>query len=78
MNHFFAQDRDVIDALTIAVEKAAQAIEEYVEEHAVEDGLLWEAADVEGKVTTKLAKERLKDARRECLKEEIRRSQPRH
>ncbi len=72
VNHFFAQDRDVIDALTIAVEKAAQAIEEYVEEHAVEDGLLWEAADVEGKVTAKLAKERLKDARREgAEKEEI-------
>jgi type I restriction enzyme M protein len=72
VNRFFADDRDAIDTLTVSVEQARQAIEEYAEEHAVEDGLLWEATDDEGKVTAKLAKERLKDAKREgAEKDEI-------
>jgi type I restriction enzyme M protein len=65
VNRFFAEDRDAILALTVNLERAARAIEEYVEEHVVEDGLLWEAADDEGKVTAKLATDRLKEARAE-------------
>ena len=62
VNHFFAEDRDAIVALTFAMEQTTQAIEEYAEEHGGEDGLLWEATDDEGKVTAKLAKDRMKEA----------------
>jgi type I restriction enzyme M protein len=65
VNRFFAEDRDAILALTVVAERASLAIVECVEEHAVEDGLLWEAADDEGKVTARLATDRLKEARAE-------------
>lgn len=69
---FFCDDLKVLDAFTAELEPIAQAIEEYVEEHAVEDGLLFDAADNDGRVTAKLAKERLKNAKREgAEKDEI-------
>jgi type I restriction enzyme M protein len=62
---YFAEDQAELDTLNAAVESAAQAIEEYVEEHAIEDGLLFDAADDDGKVTNKTATDRLKAARAE-------------
>lgn len=64
VRRFFAEDLATIDSLTVALEQVAQQIEEYIEEHAVEEGLLWEAVDDE-KVTAKSAKTRLKDAKEE-------------
>jgi type I restriction enzyme M protein len=60
---FFFDDLKALEALTTALERTTQAIEEYVDEHAIEDGLLFEAAYDDGKVTAKLAKDRLKDAK---------------
>lgn len=70
--HFFDDDVKALDECTTALEQTTQAIEEFVEEHAVEDGLLFEATDDDGKVTAKLAKDRLKDAKRdEAEKDEV-------
>ncbi|MCI1829250.1 MAG: hypothetical protein LKI74_01670, partial [Actinomyces sp.] len=43
---------------------ATQAIEEYTEEHAVEDGLLWEAVE-DDKITATTVKKRLRAAKAE-------------
>ena len=61
---YFADVQAKVDALNLTAEEASLAIEEYTEEHAVEDGLLAEAVD-DGKITKLLATARLRDARRE-------------
>jgi type I restriction enzyme M protein len=62
---FFPEEKTKLDELVVEQEAAAQAVEEYLEEHAVEDGLLWDAADDDGRVTPKLAKDQLKAAKAE-------------
>ncbi|WP_235682724.1 MULTISPECIES: type I restriction-modification system subunit M [Mycobacteriaceae] len=52
-----------IDNLTAAVEEATRAVEEYIEEHAVDDGLLAEAMD-DDKITKALAAARLREAKK--------------
>jgi len=64
VNHYFAAERDHIDELPTQAEEVTRVIEEYIEEHAVEDGLLADTTD-DGKVTKALATARLKDARKE-------------
>ncbi|WP_344297923.1 type I restriction-modification system subunit M [Agromyces neolithicus] len=61
---YFAEDQAQLDALTPAAEEATHAIVEYVEEHAVEDGLLAEAMD-DDKISKALATARLRVAKRE-------------
>lgn len=61
---YFADDQSKVDALHAAGEEASRAVEEYIEEHAVEDGLLAEAMD-DGKISKPLASTRLKVARHE-------------
>ncbi|MGW3484271.1 type I restriction-modification system subunit M [Rhodococcus indonesiensis] len=60
----FADDQARVDELTLAAEEAARSVEEYVEEHAVEDGLLAEAMD-DDKISKALVSARLKVAKRE-------------
>jgi type I restriction enzyme M protein len=60
---YFADEQAHLDELNAAVEEAAQTVEEYTEEHAIEEGPLWAAAD-DGKVTKALAGARLKEAKR--------------
>jgi type I restriction enzyme M protein len=68
---YFADVQAKVDALNLTAREASRDIEEYTEEHAVEDGLLAEAMD-DGKVTKLLATTRLRDARRErSVPEEI-------
>lgn len=62
---YFAKEQADLDALEATVEAAGQAIEEYVEEHAIEEGLLFDATDDDGKVTNKTATDRLKAAKAE-------------
>ncbi|MFA5605893.1 MAG: type I restriction-modification system subunit M [Leucobacter sp.] len=52
-----------IDNLTAAAEEATRAVEEYIEEHAVEDGLVAEAMD-DDKITKALAAARLREAKK--------------
>ena len=42
---YFTDEQAKVDELTAAAEEASRAVEEYIEEHAVEDGLLADAMD---------------------------------
>ncbi|MFJ4869247.1 N-6 DNA methylase [Streptomyces sp. NPDC088757] len=69
---YFADVQTKVDALHAAAEEASRVVEEYIEEHAVEDGLLAEAME-DGKVSKPLASTRLKVARHEGVDaEEVR------
>ena len=61
---YFADEQAKVDELHARAEEATRAVEEYTEEHAVEDGLLADAID-DGKITKALATARLKEAKRE-------------
>ncbi|MGW5309734.1 type I restriction-modification system subunit M [Nocardia thailandica] len=56
---YFAADQARVDELTAAAEEATRAVEEYTEEHAVEDGLLADAMD-DDKISKALVAARLK------------------
>jgi type I restriction enzyme M protein len=59
-----ADEQAKVDELNLAAEEAARAVEEYVEEHAVEDGLLADAVD-DDKISKVLVSARLKVAKHE-------------
>jgi type I restriction enzyme M protein len=61
---FLADEQAKVDELSLVAEGALRAIEEYVEEHAVEDGLLADAMD-DDKISKALVGARVKVARRE-------------
>ncbi len=60
---YLADERARVEELDAAFEAAAQAVEGYIEEHAVEDGLLWDAVDDKDKVTQKSVNAALKEAK---------------
>ena len=62
---YFAAEQAKVDELNLAAEEASRAVQEYIEEHAVEEGLLEEAIGDSGKVTKVSANTRLKLARYE-------------
>ena len=62
--HYFADDLAKLDELDAAAEAHAQAVEAYIEEHAVEEGLLAAAVD-DDKITKASSKARLKRAKTE-------------
>jgi type I restriction enzyme M protein len=57
---YFAKEQAAVEALQTKQEAAAQALEEFVEEHSGEEGLLAEATNDKGTVTKGGAKDRLK------------------
>ena len=61
---YFADEQAKVESLTAAAEEATRAVEEYIEEHGGEDGLLAEAME-DDKISKALAAERLKAARYE-------------
>jgi type I restriction enzyme M protein len=61
---YFAGVQAKLDDLAVAADEATRAVEEYIDEHAVEDGLLAGAMD-EDKLTKVLAAGRLKVAKQE-------------
>lgn len=62
---YFSDDQARVDELNGKVEATSQAVEGYVEEHAVEEGLLAEAMD-DDKISKALAVARLREAKREA------------
>jgi len=64
IGRYFAAEQAEVGKRTADLEAAAQAIEEYAEEHAVEDGLLWEAVEDE-RISVATVKNRLKVAKTE-------------
>lgn len=51
VQRYFAEEQNKIDALQARADASTQALEAYIEEHAVEDGLLEEALTDSGKVS---------------------------
>lgn len=66
---YFADEQSKLDELISQVDESTRQIEEYTEEHAVEEGLLAEAMD-DGKITKVLTATRLKDVKREGDKQD--------
>lgn len=64
ITRYFASEQAQVNKLSASLEAAARAIEEYTEEHAVEDGVLWEAVE-DDKITASTVKTRLKAAKAE-------------
>ena len=64
MARYFADEQAKVDDLKAAADEATRAVEEYTEEHAVEDGLLADAMD-DDKISKKLVADRLKIAKAE-------------
>ncbi|KQV77000.1 type I restriction endonuclease subunit M [Aeromicrobium sp. Root344] len=64
VKRYFAEEQARLDELVSTAEDASRAVEEYVDEHAVEDGLLAEAMD-DDKITRALATARLRVAKRD-------------
>jgi type I restriction enzyme M protein len=62
---YFPDEQAKVDELDLAAEEASRAVQEYIEEHAIEEGLLEEAIGDNGKVTKASASARLKKARYE-------------
>ncbi|MFR9752087.1 type I restriction-modification system subunit M [Nocardia sp. 004] len=56
---YFASEQAEVDELNATAEEAGRAVEDYIEEHAVEDGLLAEAMD-DDKISKALVAARLK------------------
>lgn len=63
-NRYFREAQTYIDQLAAISDDASRQIEEYTEEHAVEEGLLADAMD-DGKISKALATARLKESKRE-------------
>lgn len=65
VDRFFAEERRELERLIGVADTAKIAISEYIETHAVEDGLLFDAADEEGKLPKNAASDYLRSLRRE-------------
>ncbi|MDQ6909440.1 MAG: type I restriction-modification system subunit M [Actinomycetota bacterium] len=66
---YFGSQVSGLEALEAAVTAASTAVEEYTEEHAIEDGLLWGAVE-DDKLTKTQATARLREAKREGAEED--------
>ncbi len=60
---YFAEEQARLDVLTTAAEESSRAVEDYLEEHAVEEGLLAEAMD-DDKISKALVAARLRFVKR--------------
>jgi type I restriction enzyme M protein len=63
IDRYLADDQNKVAELAAAAEQAAQVLEEYVQEHGIEEGLIWDAVDDAGKVTQKSVNAALRDAK---------------
>lgn len=65
IDRYFAEEKAELDRLTTEQERISQELQEYIEEHAVEEGALWEAVNDDGGVKVGDASKRLKEAKSE-------------
>ncbi|HPA07335.1 MAG TPA: class I SAM-dependent DNA methyltransferase [Methanoregulaceae archaeon] len=61
ITRYFSQEQATIDNLEVHQEKALSDLEEYVEEHTGEEGLLEDVTNDKGKVTKTAVKDRLRE-----------------
>ena len=60
---YLAESEAEVEDLTATAEVASQSVADYVEEHGVEEGLVWDAVDDAGKVTQKSVNAAIKQAK---------------
>jgi type I restriction enzyme M protein len=60
VNRYFKDEKDELERLYVAVEFASESLQDFLEEHAIEEGLLWDATDDDDKLNSKLATTQLK------------------
>ena len=65
IDRYFAEEKAELDRLTAEQERISLELQEYIEEHAVEEGLLWEAVNDDGGVKLGDARKRLREAKAE-------------
>lgn len=70
VSRYFASEQANVDGLQAAADEATRAVEEYIEEHAVEEGILADAMD-DDKISKVLAAKRLREIRNTGGKEEL-------
>lgn len=70
IDRYFAEEKAELDRLTMGQESISQELQEYIEEHAVEEGLLWEAINDDGGIKVGDARKRLKEATAEGAESE--------
>lgn len=63
VRRYFADDQTRVDELSVEADAAAQAVDDYVEEHGGDEGLLSDAVNEKGKLTQAAVKAALKDAK---------------
>lgn len=63
VDRYFADDQTRVDELNAEAESASAAVDEYVEEHGGDEGLLSDAVNDKGKLTQAAAKDSLKEAK---------------
>ncbi len=71
ISRFLADESVVVTDLRVHEEVAAGELSEYLEEHAVEGGLIWEAVDDKDKVTQKSVAAALMDAKASSEVDEV-------
>jgi type I restriction enzyme M protein len=69
VRRYFFDDKIMLDEQKLVLDKASRAVEEYLEEHAVDDGLLAEALD-DDKITKALVTTRLRAAKAEASEQD--------
>ncbi len=65
IDRYFADEKAELERLTAEQDRASQDVIEYIEEHGIEEGLLWEAVNDDGGIKVKDARDRLKAAKLE-------------
>lgn len=65
IDRYFADEKAELEWLTAEQDRASQDVIEYIEEHGIEKGLLWEAVNDDGGIKVKDARDRLKAAKLE-------------
>ena len=65
VHRYFTEENKEDERLRLLQEQATQVLQGYIEEHAVEEGLLWEAVNDDGGIKVKDARDRLKAAKAE-------------
>ncbi|HFG8934963.1 TPA: N-6 DNA methylase [Corynebacterium striatum] len=65
IDRYFADEKAELERLTAEQDRASKDVIEYIEEHGIEEGLLWEAVNDDGGIKVKDARDRLKAAKLE-------------
>ncbi|MFS0483130.1 N-6 DNA methylase [Corynebacterium striatum] len=56
VDRYFPEEKAEIERLTVEQERISQELQEYIDEHAVEEGLLWEAVNDRAKLRSEMRK----------------------